>query len=51
MEGLRKSHIMVIRYMMEDAAEDQYRRLSNLADFPASFSVLYDDVSCDWIEF
>ena len=43
---------MVIRYMMEDAAGDQYQTASNLAEFPASFSVLLnDDVSCDWIDF
>jgi hypothetical protein len=42
----------VIRYMMEDATEDQYQTALDLADFPASFSVwLNDDVSCDWIEF
>ena len=43
---------MVIRYAMEDAAEDQYQTASNLADFPASFSVLLnDDVSWDWFHF
>jgi hypothetical protein len=37
---------MVIGYMMEDADEDRYQTASNLADFPASFSViLNDDVS------
>ena len=49
---MRKSHIMIIRYVMEDAAEDQYQTASNLADFPALFSVLLnDDVSCDCIKF
>jgi hypothetical protein len=44
--------MIVIRYMMEDETEDQYQTALDLADFPASFSVLLnDDVSCDWIEF
>jgi hypothetical protein len=37
---------------MEDETEDRYQTALNLASFPASFSVLFnDDVSCDWIEF
>jgi len=43
---------MVIRYIMEDAEEDQYKSALDLADFPASFSVLLkNNVSCDWTEF
>jgi hypothetical protein len=43
--------MIVIRYMMKDETEDQYQTAFNLADFPASFSVLLnDDVSCEWIE-
>ena len=37
---------------MEDAEEDQYQSALDLADFPASFSVLLNNnVSCDWTEF
>jgi hypothetical protein len=44
--------MIIIRYMMEDKTEDQYQIALDLADFPASFSVLLNDnVSCDWIEF
>ena len=43
---------MVIGYMMEDAAEEQYQTALDVAEFPPSFSVLLnDDVSCDWIDF
>jgi hypothetical protein len=35
---------------MADAAADKYQTTLDLADFPASFSVLLnDDVSCNWI--
>jgi hypothetical protein len=38
--------------MMEDIEEDQYKSALDLADFPASFSVLLNNnVSCDWTEF
>jgi hypothetical protein len=37
--------------MMEEAEEDQYKTALDLADFPSSFSVLLNDVSCDWTEF
>jgi hypothetical protein len=40
--------MIVIKYMKEDELEDQYQTALNLADFPASFSVLLNDnVSCD----
>jgi hypothetical protein len=43
---------VVVRYMMEDTAQDQYRAALHLATFPASFSVLLDrDVSCQWSTF
>jgi hypothetical protein len=36
---------------MEKTGGDQYQTASDLADFPASFSVLLNDVSFDWIQF
>jgi hypothetical protein len=36
---------------MEDTEEDQYKTALDLADFPASFSVLLNNVSSDWTEF
>jgi hypothetical protein len=33
--------------MMEDETENQYQAAWDFADFPASFSVLLVDVSCD----
>ena len=44
--------MIVIRHMMRNETEDQYQMALNLADFPASFSVLLNhDVSYDWIVF
>jgi hypothetical protein len=38
--------------MMEDVEEDRYKSALDLADFPASFSVLLkNNVSCDLTEF
>ena len=43
--------MVVIRYLMKDETENQYQIALDLANFPASFSVLLNDnVSYDWIE-
>jgi len=41
--GLRKGFARAIRYVMEQGAEDQYITALDVADFPASFSVLLNN--------